>query len=101
MSGDAPHDEPVTVPHHLYATAELNATARLPLNSKRHHPFRSTAIERNPMSGSDCGPQEGERGSIEVDQSVPSDAECPVTLIDVDARVDQSIERLPQPCRPP
>jgi hypothetical protein len=56
VNGDASYEEPVTLPHHLGTSAQLNSTAWRTLNSKRYEAFRSTAIERNPLSRSDCRP---------------------------------------------
>src|SRR5687767_6425777 len=56
MNGDASYEEPVTLPNHFGASAQLNSTTWGTLNSKRYEAFRSTAIERNPLSRSDCRP---------------------------------------------
>ena len=56
VNRDAPHEKAVTLSNHFGASAELNSPAGRPLNSKRYEAFRSTAIERKPMSRSDCRP---------------------------------------------
>jgi hypothetical protein len=96
VSADAPDEKPVTVPNHLNPPADLNASAGRPLNSKRHEAFRSTAIERNPLSRSDCGPQEGKRLGAQTEEGVSRNREGLILPIDVDARIDQLVELPPQ-----
>ena len=58
MTWDAPYENPVTMPNCLGPSAELNSSSGRTMNSKRNEPFRSTAIERNPLSRSDSGPEQ-------------------------------------------
>jgi hypothetical protein len=70
---DAPHEKPVTVPNHFGAPAELNSRSTRTMNSKRYEPFRSTAIERNSLSRSECGPEEGECLRVEANELISPD----------------------------
>jgi hypothetical protein len=96
VTWDAPHENPVTMPKRLDPSAELNSSSRRTLNSKQGKAFRSTSIERNPLSRRERRPHQGERRGGELREVAPDDAERVLTQVDRDVRVDEIVQRFAQ-----
>jgi hypothetical protein len=93
VTSDAPNENPVTMANGFRSSAELNPRARAALNSKRNEAFRSTPIERNSLSRSECGPEERKRRCIEVHEVETRYRDCVVDAVNADVSVDVSLGR--------